>query len=352
MQTPPAPAQRPPWYSFAFHVAGRAASNFTEDRGTQLAASISYYALFSLFPLTLLVVSIFGIVLRDAEVQARVLDGITDYVPLEQSTVEQMIGSAADLGPTVSIVSFLGAIWSAGALSAAIRSAMNVVFEVRTRRPILRAKLVDFVLLPVIGIPLVGGIVLSAGVRFFERELDERYGLLDGRFSWTWDVGVFFIPLTMTFIAIVALYRIAPNRAQPFRYIWPGALLAALAFEALKGGFGLYLEHFFNESIYGSLASVIILLFWVYLASNILIFGGEVAAEIPHVLHAEPRHGTRNQGDWKHAALAFLQGLFMVPEEEEPPEEEPAARSVEASPTAARTSRADESPAQQADASG
>lgn len=309
---------RPPWHRFVFHVAGRAAANFTEDRGTQLAAAISYYTLFALFPLTLLAVSIFGIVLRDAEVQARVLSGISDFVPLEEGTVDQLLGQAADLGPTVSIVSFFGAVWSAGALSAAIRSAMNVVFEARNKRPLLRAKLIDFVLLPVIAVPLVGGIVLSTMWRLFERELDDRYGLLDGRLSWTWDVGAFLIPLLMTFIAFTALYRIAPNRSLPLKYIWPGALLAALAFEALKAGFGIYLENVFNESIYGSLGSVIILLFWIYLSSNILIFGGEVAAEVPHVLHQEPRHGTSEPGDWKQATLAFARGLFMVQEDEEP----------------------------------
>jgi len=317
-RTSPEPAPRPPWRQVALQTMGRAASNFTEDRGTQMAASISYYTLFALFPLTLLAVSIFGIVLRDAEVQARVLGAISDFVPLEEATVEQLLGQAADLGPTISVVSFFAALWSAGAVSAALRSTMNVVFETRQKRPMLRAKLVDFVLLPVIAIPLVGGIVLSAVWRFFQQQLDDRYGLLDGRLSWTWDLGAFLIPLLMTFIAFTALYRIAPNRSLPLKYIWPGALLAALAFEVLKAGFGIYLENVFNESIYGSLGSVIILLFWIYLSSNILIFGGEVAAEVPHVLHSEPRHGASDSGDWKQAALSFLQGLFMVPEDDEP----------------------------------
>ncbi len=285
-----------------------------------MAASISYYTLFALFPVTLLAVAIFGIVLRDAEVQARVLGGISDLVPLEESTVEELLGQAADLGPTVSILSFFGAVWSAGALSAAIRSSMNVVFEAGRRRPMVRAKLVDFVLLPVIGLPLVAGIVLTTLWRIFERTLDDEFGLLDGRFAWTWDVGAFLIPLLMSFIAFAALYRIAPNRSHPWRYVAPGALLAALAFEGLKGGFGLYLENLFNESIYGSLGSVIVLLFWVYLTSNILIFGGEVAAEIPHVLRDEPRHGTQEEeGDWKMAMLGFVQGLFMVQDDEEAP---------------------------------
>ena len=59
-------------------------------------------------------------------------------------------------------------------------------------------------------------------------------------------------------------------------------------------------------------------LFWVFLTSNILIYGAEVAAELPHVLNEEPRHGSRDEGDWRVALLAFARGLVMVPEDDEP----------------------------------
>ena len=130
-------------WKFPFHVLGRAASNFAEDRGTQLAAAISYFTLFSLFPATLLAISVFGIVLRNEEIQNRVLTAIIDYLPIEGSTVSESLRDVADLGPTVTIVSLFGAFWTSGALSAAIRQALNQVFEVERRRPLLRAKLID-----------------------------------------------------------------------------------------------------------------------------------------------------------------------------------------------------------------
>jgi membrane protein len=283
-----------------------------------MAASISYYTLFSLFPITLLAVSIFGIVLRDASVQQRVIEGFSEILPLQPDTVENLLGEAAELGPTVSVLSFFGAIWSAGALSSSIRQALNQVFQARSKRPLFQAKMIDFVLLPIIGIPLLAGVVLSTLWRFFQRELDDRYGLLDGRLSWTWEAGAVLIPLVMSFLAFAALYAVAPGERRSWRYLVPGALLAAVAFEALKGAFGLYLQHFFNESIYGSLGSAIILLFWVYLTANIMIFGGEVAAEIPHVLHQEPRHGVEgmDEGGWRRATISFVRGLFMVHDEE------------------------------------
>ena len=260
--------------------------------------------------------SIFGIVLRDADLQARVLDAMIEFLPIEGSLVADSLREVADLGPTVTIVSLVGAAWAAGALSAAIRQALNQAFEVTSRRPMVRAKLVDFVLLPVIALPLLGGIFLSGTWRFFQQELDDRWGILDGRFAWTWEVGAFFIPLTLSFTAFLTLYWLAPNREQRLRYIWPGALFAALAFEGLKSAFGFYIETFGNYSIYGSLGSVIVLLFWVYLTANITIFGAEIANEVPHVLHRDPHVSDSGESDLKHSLWKFVRGLVLAQEDE------------------------------------
>ena len=330
-------------WKFPFHVLGRAASNFAEDRGTQLAAAISYFTLFSLFPATLLAISVFGIVLRNEEIQNRVLTAIIDYLPIEGSTVSESLRDVADLGPTVTILSLFGAFWTSGALSAAIRQALNQVFEVDRRRPLLRAKLIDFVILPVLAVPFFGGVVITGAIRVFQQELEDRWGFLDGRFAWTWDVGVFLVPLVLSFTTFALLYRLAPNRAQPFRFILPGALFAALAFELLKAGFAFYLENLGNVSVYGSLGSVIVLLFWVYLTANILVFGGEIAAEWPHVLYSEPRHGHLHLGpepDLKRSVFNFVRGLVLVAEEDQPrvPHPSPGAAAEDAKPPDASSS--------------
>ncbi len=302
-------------------VLGRAAGNFSEDRGTHMAAAISYYTLFSLFPLTLLVVAIFGIVLRDDEVQARVLNAIIDFLPIEGSSVEQSLRGVTNLAPTLTVFAFLGSLWSAGAATAALRAALNVAFEVERSRPLLRAKLIDYALLPIFGLPLLGGIVLTTAWRLAQRQLDERWGILDGRFAWTWEVGAVAIPLALTFAAFLLMYWLVPNRPVRFRHIWPGALVAALGFEALKYGFTYYLSNFGNyDVIYGSIGSVIILLFWVFVSANIIIYGAEIAAEVPHALRArsrQPEEGDEPEGDWKQGVLSFLKGLVMAGDDEQ-----------------------------------
>ena len=309
---------RVPRWRVPLLVLARAVTNFIEDSGNHMAAAISYYALFSLFPLTLLAVSIFGIVLRDQGIREQVLSGIISFLPIRDQSIAISLRNVADLGPTLTAVSALGSLWTAGALSAALRSSLDVVFEVPAARPLLRSKVIDYMLLPIIAIPLLGGIALTTAWRLAQAEFGQGVGFVDSpiSFSFFWNAGALAIPLVLSFIAFMLTYWLLPNRRLRFRYIWPGALFAALGFEALKVGFAAYVEYFasFNV-IYGSVASVIVLLFWVYLSANIVIFGAEVAAEVPHVLHGEPRHGWSAEGNWRHSALSLLRGLVLAGDE-------------------------------------
>ena len=304
-------------------VLARAVTNFIEDSGNQMAAAISYYALFALFPLTLLAVSIFGIVLRDPGIREQVLAGIISFLPIQDQSIANSLRNVADLGPSLTVVALLGSLWGAGALSAALRSSLDVVFEVESGRPWLRSKAIDYMLLPIIGLPLVGGILLTAAWRVAQAEFARGLGFVESpiSFSFFWNAGALAIPLLLSLIAFVLTYWLLPNRTLRFHDIWPGALLAALAFEALKVGFAAYVEQFASfDVIYGSLASVIVLLFWVYLCANIAIFGAEVAAEVPHVLRGEPRHRRATtlgeEGNWRRSTLSLLRGLVLVGEDQ------------------------------------
>ena len=346
--TPPGSPARPsiPWWRdwrLPLNLLGRAAGTFSADRGTFMAAAISYYTLFSLFPLTLLAVAIFGIVIRDDVVQTRVLNSIIEFLPIEDSSIEESLRRVADLGPTLTVVSAFGSLWTAGALSAAVRSALNIAFDATRPRPMLRGKLIDYLLVPILGLPLIGGIVLTGVWRFAQQELADRWNFLDGRFSWTWEVGAILIPLVLTFLAFLLAYWLVPNRRLSFRYLWPGALVAALGFETLKAGFTWYLANFGNyDVIYGSIGSVIILLFWVFVSANILIFGAEIAAEVPLILrdrqHADEDDDS-GDSDWRSGVLSFLRGLVMAGDEHEAVPSRPAGETARDRRRVARESR-------------
>lgn len=296
----------------------RATVNFVEDRCTLLAAAISYFALFSLFPLALLVAAVFGVILRDEAFQARVLDAIVAALPVQAPTVASSLRALADLGPTLSVVSLLGAVWSSGALATAVRSALEVVFDVHQGLPYFRAKLLDYLIVLAAGALFLVSTIATTGWRVIQASAD-RLGLFDTReVSWLWDLGALALPAVTTFLTFLLLYRALPHKATRILHIWPGALLAAVLFEVAKLGIAFYFASFGSyQVVYGSLGGVIALLFWVYVSANILLFGAEVSAEIGHVLRGEPRRGYApdEEGDWRHSLREMLRGLVFAPSE-------------------------------------
>lgn len=300
------------WLRQIPRVLGRALVGFVLDRGSQMAAAISYYALFSMFPLTLLAVSIFGIVLRDQPFQERVLAAILDILPVEDETIADALHRVANLGPTLTLVSALVTLWTAAALSASLRNALNVVFAADQGRPYLHGKAVDFLLMPVLGLPFIGGVALTTAWRVIEREVGDRWSIFDGWLGYVWGAGFIAIPFGLTFAAFLLTFWLLPNRRLALRYLWPGALVTTLLFEALKQLFAIYVHTIATfDAIYGPLSSVIVLLFWVYLTATIVVFGAEVSAALPGMAAGGP-----GAGDWKRSTRTFLRGLVMAPENE------------------------------------
>ena len=289
-----------------------------------MAAAISYFVLFALFPLTLLTISIFGIVLRDADVQARVLDAIVGALPVEDSSVADQLRKVASSSPTIALVSLLGSLLTAGTVTAAVRRSVSVAFDADRPRPLLHGKLVDYSLFPVIGLLFLSSFVLTAAWRVAQAQTDERFELITGQVPWLWDAGALAIPATLSFLTFLFLYWLLPNQEIRLQHVWPGAVVAALGVEVTKYGFGLYLANFTNfDAVYGSLGGVIVLLLWVYLNANILLFGAEVAAEVPHVLQEEPRHGHATAAGpdvgWRASLLSMLRGLVLAPGDQSGP---------------------------------
>ena len=299
-------------------VLRRATANFIDDRATQMAAGVSYFALISLFPLVLLAFSAIGLVLRDEELQQRVLDALIELIPVDAPIVEGAVAALASDSATIGLAALAGTIWAGSALAAALRNALNVAFEVERRRPFVQGKLIDFTVAPVLGVLLLASFVLTTAWRFAQSEA-VNVGILRGQ-GFVWELGAAGIAGVVSFAAFLFLYWLLPNTGLRPRDLWPGALLAAIGFEAAKLGFAFYLANFDNyDVIYGSLGGLITLLVWVYVSTNIMLFGAEVAAELPHVLRGESRHGLEGSRDmrWRESALLLLRGLFFGPEEEQ-----------------------------------
>ena len=316
------PRRLPAW-RIPFEVLRRALVSFNEDRASLLSAAISYYALFSMFPLVILGVSVFGIFLRSESLQDAVLEAIVGTIPVEAPAIQSSLREVARLGPTLTIVALLAMTWSATALSGAVRRSVGIVFDVDRPRPMLRAKAIDYLVLPIVGLAFLASFLLTTVWRFIERNFRDEFPFFGGQLEPLWAAGAIAIPAVLTFLVFLLLYWLLPNRRVSAWHLVPGAALAALGFELVKQLFAIYVANFTNyDVVYGSLASLMALLFWIFISANVFLFGAEVASETSHVLLAEPRHGHEDEPSegpepgLRAAVWAFIRGLALAPPED------------------------------------
>jgi len=297
-------------------LAKHTVQKYSDDNCSLLAAAISYYVLFSVVPLTILLASIFGFVMRNESTRQQVVDRIVQATPLEQqrgtNLVSDTIKGVSQVSVPLTVVGLAGLAWSGSAMFAAIRRGLNIAFNVEKGRPVAQQKLIDLGML--LGLALV--LVISVAGTGFLHTLRARslnlLGPLSGGSSLFWEVVPFLAPAVFSFLLFLLLYRYVPRVGLGFHDVWPGALLAAVLFEALKNGFAIYIDNFGNYDLaYGTLGGILLFLLWTYLTASILLLGAELASEYPRVRDGSyveaggPRQPLRQQ------ALEFVKGLFV-----------------------------------------
>ncbi len=251
--------------------------NFGGDRVAQMAASLSYFALLSIFPFLLLALAIFGVVLRDEDLQQRVLAEIVEALPIEAPTIEEALRNLAGGGASMGVVALVGTVVAATALARSLRGSLNVIFRAGQQRSLLRGWLVDLTVLPVLGLLFIASLLLSTVWRFAQAMADD---LGFEEVAPLWELGALAIPALLSFVGLLLLYLLLPNRPLHVLDLWPGALIAMVGFQIGTFAFSIYFENFgAYDIVYGSLGGVIALLAWVFVSSLILLFGAEVAAE-------------------------------------------------------------------------
>lgn len=264
----------------------RSVSEFGRDQCSDLAAALTYYAVLSVFPALIALVSILGLIGEAGRVQRFFVDMVDDMTggdPDVMDTVELIVGNitgagGAGIGLAIGI---LMAIWTASNYVNAFSRAMNRIFEVDEGRPV-------FVLRPLLYATTVALIVLvacSALVLVVSGPLAASIGHVVGLGEtavtvWNWATPV--VLVIMAAIGIALLYYITPNIRQPGPlWVTLGALMTIVVMILTTAAVGFYVMNFANyDATYGSLASVIIFLFWIYIMNVVLLFGAEFDAEL------------------------------------------------------------------------
>jgi membrane protein len=264
----------------------RAGKSFLAHQMTDRAATLTYYAMMSLFPALLVGVTLLGLVGQ----QSLVTDA-TNYLldhgvdPSTANVVRRVLQnlvntSGGALGVTLVISVALGLNGASGAFGASGR-ALNVVYGADESRGMVRRKLIDVA--ATLAVIVLFAVVLAAVFLGGQiaHDLFGKIGLGSTAAS-IWSYARWPVALVAATVAYGVVYGMAPDiEPRKVRWLTPGAVVGVVLWIALSLGFSIYVRNFSSYgAAYGAFGAAIVLLLWLYLSANAFLFGAELNAEL------------------------------------------------------------------------
>jgi len=275
----PTDVTKPSWQ----YIAKKTLREFTKDQCPDLAAALTYYAVLSLFPALLALVSLLGVFGQAEKTTSALLDIVQRIAPgstvdIIRQPIEEVTNSPS-AGFTL-VIGIVVALWSASGYVGAFARAMNRVYEVDEGRPFIKLRLTMLavtIVIVVIVAALGAMLVLSGPVA---EAVGNAVGL-GNAFVAVWDIAKWPIMVLLVVAAIAVLYYATPNVKQPkFRWMTMGSFIALVVFVLASLGFAFYVANFSNyNKTYGAIGGVIVMLLWLWILNMSLLFGAEFDAE-------------------------------------------------------------------------
>ncbi|WP_263998856.1 YihY/virulence factor BrkB family protein [Mycobacterium yunnanensis] len=262
----------------------KTAREFSTDQCTDLAAALTYYAVLSIFPALVVVVSLLGVFGQGKSTTDAILQIVADLGPSSavdvlRGPIEQLVQSPS--AGTTLVIGIVGALWSASGYIGAFGRAMNRIYEIEEGRPVWKLRPLQL-LLTLVGLVVVAAAAFLLAVTGpLARAIGDTIGLGSATVT-VWNIARWPALLVLVTLAVAILYYATPNIKQPkFRWVSVGAAAAIVVWILASLGFGLYVSNFgsYNKT-YGTLAGVIVFLLWLWITNLALLFGAELDSEL------------------------------------------------------------------------
>lgn len=242
-----------------------------------LAAQLAYFFLLSLFPFLLFLVNLVGFFPLDEDM---ILQLIVDYAPpqvyhLIESNLLTLIHTHN--GGLLSI-GIIGTLWAASNGVNAVTKALNRAYGIRPKRIFIVYRFLSILLTIGMFLVVIVALLLPVSGRMIGEYFFSFFGS-SHEFLQIWETFRWVTSSIIFFIALLALYKLAPHRRVYFRNVVWGALFSTFGFQLVSWVFSFYVSSLRNYStMYGSLGAVIVLMVWFYLFGIIVLLGGVLNA--------------------------------------------------------------------------
>lgn len=263
----------------------------SEDNISLAAAGVAFYGLLALVPLLGAIVLTYGLA-ADPQTVLHNMKSLTAVLPADVAKLigEQLMslvqsnGSKKGLGLLVALAV---ALWGARNAATSVITAINMAYEVKETRSTVRVNLLALAL-------TAGGVAMAVLALLAITALGYLQKLLphmSGVFVVAGKCLSYFALLLGAAAGAASLYRFAPSRDDArWQWITPGSLMSASLWLGLTFGFGFYVAHFGNyDKTYGTLATIVILVTWMYLSANVFLLGAELNSQLEKLTLGDDR---------------------------------------------------------------
>lgn len=269
-----------------------------EDSIGDIAAMMTYYAMFALFPMLVFVITL-GLLVVPPQTIQDAMGMATKTLPGEAAGIltEQVGRMQAAARGGFAVGAALLALWGASRASVSLGRALNAVYGNREERPWWKIQITGILVTLGVAILLVIALGLLAAGPAVGHLLADRFGL-GAAFDWAWGIGRWVFAALLVMFVWAVLYKFLPCTDQPLRIFTPGAMIGVALWVGVSLLFALYVGNFGKyEATYGTLGAVIVFLNWLWISNLALLFG----AEINDVLGGQKGRGSRRKRDAESA---------------------------------------------------
>ena len=254
---------------------------FKEDALTT-SASIAYFAMLSIFPMLLLLVSLSGVYIRRFELSGELTQVLEGLLPMKPDFIMKELVQISRAFGRITLISIALLFWSSSGVFLPLEKALNGAWQVKECRPWWRSYLIALEMALLFGaFILLYAAVISVNVYI------QRWSLLGMELQSTsgivrilYQAGFAAITFGMALLVFIILFKRLPNRYLKIREALPGAFLTAFLWEGARAMFTLFLPRFNYSHVYGSIGVVVALMTWLYISSAVTLFGAHVSRSL------------------------------------------------------------------------
>ena len=243
--------------------------------GLHESAAFSYYVIFSLFPLIILLIVVIGTILGPAAARNQIHEFLLVFLPETTATfLQENIAEAMEQRGSFGLFAGVTLTWSSLGLFSNLSSALSRTFRDERGTSTIKRRLMGMGMMLTLGLLLVASLATTLVFNLLDLLLFYN--------TTTWlSTVAFVIPFSLSVAIFAFLYRFLPQRRVRWDAIWMASFLGGSAWEIAKRAFAWYLDNLASYSlVYGSVATLIVLMFWAYLTGIILLLGAEICVAL------------------------------------------------------------------------